>query len=163
MSTKPGNKLRKAELRDVPRITSLINAAFRIAEEFFVDENRISSEGVLEHFDSGEFLLADEDENLVGCVYLERRGDHTYLGLLSVDPTSQRGGLGSRIVAAAEEYCRQRGSKFMDISVVNLREELVPFYAKRGYVETGTAPFPSHVKLKVPCHFITMSKDLVGT
>jgi len=154
--------LRRAEVRGAPQITSLINSAFRIAEEFFVDGNRISIEGVLEHFESGEFLLAEEEENLVGCVYLEHRGDHTYLGLLSVDPTIQRGGLGSRIVSGAEEYCRERGAKFMDISVVNLREELLPFYAKRGYIEIGTSPFPSNVKLKVHCHFINMSKDLVG-
>ena len=155
--------LRRAELRDAQPILSLINAAFRIAEEFFVDGNRISIEGVHEHFESGEFLLAEEEENLVGCVYLEQRGDHTYLGLLSVDPTIQRGGLGSQVLAGAEEYCRMRGSKFMDISVVSLREELLPFYSKRGYVETGTSPFPPEVKLKLPCHFINMSKDLVGT
>ena len=155
--------LRRAELQDAPQITSLINAAFRIAEEFFVDGNRISIEGVLEHLESGEFLLAEEEENLVGCVYLEQRGDHSYLGLLSADPTIQRGGLGSKILAGAEEYCRKRGSKFMDISVVSLREELLPFYAKRGYIEIGTSPFPSDVKLKLPCHFINMSKDLVGT
>ncbi|PYS71039.1 MAG: hypothetical protein DMF69_11725 [Acidobacteria bacterium] len=155
--------LRRAELSDVPEITSLINAAFKIAEEFFVDGNRISIEGVLEHFESGEFLLAEEEGKLVGCVYLEQRGDHTYLGLLSADPTIQRAGLGSRILTGAEEYCRKRGAKFMDISVVSLREELLPFYAKRGYVETGTSPFPSDVKLKLPCHFINMSKDLVDT
>jgi N-acetylglutamate synthase-like GNAT family acetyltransferase len=151
---------RKAEPPDVIDLTSLINEAFRVAEEFFVDEERITIEGVVEHMTSGEFLLAEREGKLVGSVYLERRGDRSYLGLLSVDPTIQKGGLGSQIVFEAEAYCRNRGDKHMDISVVSLREELLPFYSKRGYEEIGTSAFPSDVKLKVPCHFINMTKAL---
>ena len=44
--------------------------------------------------------------------------------------------------------------------IVNLRTELTPFYQRRGYVETGTQPFPSDVQTKQPCHFITMAKPL---
>ena len=61
---------------------------------------------------------------------------------------------------AAEDYCRGLACRFMDILVVNLRKELAGFYQGRGYVETGTSPFPAHVKTKVPCHFIEMSKAL---
>ena len=151
---------RRAEPADVPAITLVINAAFKIAEEFFVEGERITSDGVIEHMVSGEFLLAEHEGKLVGCVYLEQRGDRSYLGLLSVEPTVQQGGLGSRILSQAESNCRDRGDQFMDISVVSLRKELLPYYAKRGYVEIGTSPFPSDVKLKLPCHFINMSKAL---
>jgi hemolysin activation/secretion protein len=48
----------------------------------------------------------------------------------------------------------------MEIYIVNLRTELTPFYQRRGYVETGTLPFPPDVQTKEPCHFITMSKQL---
>jgi hypothetical protein len=62
---------------------------------------------------------------------------------------------------AAEDYCRGLGCLFMDINVVNIRKELPGFYQKRGYVETGTTSgFPDHVKTKIPCHFIEMSKPL---
>ena len=151
--------LRKASPSDVEAITSLINSAFRIAEEFFVDEERITTQGVVEHMETGEFLLAERNGKLDGCVYLEHRGERTYLGLLSVDPTIQKGGLGSRIVSEAEGYCKNRGARFMDISVVNLREELLPFYGKRGYVEIGISPFQEEVELKRPCHFIRMAKQ----
>jgi hypothetical protein len=60
----------------------------------------------------------------------------------------------------AEKYCRERGSQWMDILIVSLREELPPFYEKRGYVESGTTPFPADVPTKIPCHFINMSKPL---
>jgi hypothetical protein len=48
----------------------------------------------------------------------------------------------------------------MDIKVVNLREDLPRFYARRGYVETGTSPFPAEIETKLACHFIEMSKPL---
>jgi hypothetical protein len=48
----------------------------------------------------------------------------------------------------------------MDLNVVNLREELPPFYRKRGYAEQGTAPFPGDAPTKLPCHFVRMSKPL---
>lgn len=153
-------RFRKAEAPDVVQITTLINEAFRIVEEFFVEGERITADGVREHMSTGEFLLAEREGKLVGSVYLERRGDRSYLGLLSVDPRIQKGGLGSQVMLEAERYCRDRGDKHMDIFVVNVREELLPYYSKRGYEEVGTSPFPSDVKLKIPCHFIKMTKAL---
>ena len=42
----------------------------------------------------GQFLLAGDNEKLTGCVYLERRGERAYLGLLAVDPERQGSGIG---------------------------------------------------------------------
>ena len=152
--------IRFATAGDAPQITTVINAAFRIAEGFFIDGNRITQAEVEESLTKGAFLLAETDGKLNGCVYVEMRGERSYLGLLSVDPTSQQGGLGSRLMIEAERYCRERGSHSMDILIVSLREELPAFYEKRGYVENGTTPFPADVPTKVPCHFINMSKPL---
>ena len=145
---------------DAANITTIINAAFRIAEEFFIDSNRITQAEVEELLEKGAFLLAETGDQLNGCVYVEPRGERSYLGLLSVDPGRQQGGLGSLLMNAAESYCQERGSHFMDILIVNLREELPSFYRKRGYVENGTTPFPVDVETKVPCHFINMAKAL---
>lgn len=152
--------IRIATAADAPQITAVINAAFRIAEGFFIDGNRISQAEVEESLTRGAFLLAETDSKLNGCVYVEMRGERSYLGLLSVDPTSQQTGLGSRLMNEAERYCRERGSTSMDILIVSLREELPAFYQRRGYVESGTTPFPADVPTKVPCHFINMSKPL---
>lgn len=145
---------------DAANITAIINAAFRIAEEFFIDGNRITQAEVEKLLAKGTFLLAETGDQLDGCVYVELRGERSYLGLLSVDPGRQQGGFGSLLMNAAESYCRERGSHFMDILIVNLREELPAFYRKRGYVENGTTPFPEDVETKIPCHFITMEKYL---
>jgi predicted N-acetyltransferase YhbS len=160
MSQKSVVPIRIAAAADAPRITTVINAAFRIAEEFFVDGNRIDQPEVEQLLDKGAFLLAEAGDRLIGCVYVEMRGKRSYLGLLSVDPASQQGGLGSLLMREAEKYCRERGSRFMDIYIVNLREELPAFYERRGYLAAGTTPFPADVETRIPCHFINMSKAL---
>jgi hypothetical protein len=48
----------------------------------------------------------------------------------------------------------------MDLRIVNLREELPPFYRKLGYSDIGESPWPADVPTKLPCHFIEMSKAL---
>jgi predicted N-acetyltransferase YhbS len=154
------SKIRPANLSDDEKITAIINAAFKIAEGFFIDGNRISREEVRQHLESGVFLVAETEGEIAGCVYLEPRGERAYLGLLSVDPAIQQSGLGSRLMTAGEDYCREQGARFMDIYIVNLRTELPAFYRKRGYVENGATPFPADVPTKQPCHFINMSKPL---
>jgi predicted N-acetyltransferase YhbS len=153
-------KIRTADLSDSETIAGVINAAFRIAEGFFVDGNRVSLEEVHQHLTTGVFLVAETEGAITGCVYLEPRGERAYLGLLSVDPERQQSGLGSRLMNAGEDFCRERGARFMDIYIVNLRAELPDFYSKRGYVENGTTPFPADVPTRAPCHFINMSKPL---
>ena len=152
--------IRIAAPADAAKITDVINAAFRIAEGFFVDGPRIGQAEVEQLLEKGAFLLAEADDKLNGCVYVELRGERSYLGLLSVDPACQQSGLGSLLMLEAENHCRERGSRFMDIYIVNLRTELPPFYQRRGYVENGNTPFPADIVTKVPCHFINMSKPL---
>jgi GNAT superfamily N-acetyltransferase len=119
---------------------------------------------VRDFLQKGTFLVAGNgaasDSSLRGCVYVERRGDRSYLGLLAVDPSLQKSGLGSQLMNAAEEFCAKAGSRFMDLRIVNVRTELPVFYHRRGYVETGTEPFPPGLSPKLPCHFVLMSKPL---
>jgi predicted N-acetyltransferase YhbS len=152
--------IRVATAADTAQITEVINAAFRIVEGFFIASERITEAEVAESLGKGDFLLAEIDEKLNGCVYVEMRGTRSYLGLLSVDPACQQSGLGSLLMQEAEQYCRERGSQFMDILIVHVREELPSYYRKRGYTENGTSPFPAEVETRVPVHFINMSKPL---
>jgi GNAT superfamily N-acetyltransferase len=153
-------QLRLGETHDAEAITAVINAAFRRAESFLIDRDRVDFQTVRDLLRKGKFLLADDNGILRGCVYVEPRGDRSYLGLLSVDPQFQKSGLGSKLMDAAENYCVQAGSRFMDLQIVNQRKELPAFYQRRGYVETGTAPFTPGLSPKLPCHFVKMSKPL---
>lgn len=154
------NSVRIASLQDAEKITALINSAFRIAEGFFIDTDRIDLVSVRSYFDAGKFLVASVDGRTAACVYVEPRNDRAYLGLLSVDPAHQHKGLGTLLMDRAEEFCRGLGCRFMDLNVVNLRDDLFGFYGRRGYVEVGTSPFPADTITKLPCHFVDMSKVL---
>lgn len=162
--SKPDQKtdfhVRIAGATDAEEIARVINSAFRSAESFFIEGDRIDLNEVVQSMSTGTFLLADAGCHIVGSVYVESRGERAYLGLLSVDPSHQQSGVGSRLMTAAEDYCRGLGCRFMDIKLVNLRKELPSFYQKRGYVETGTSSFPAGVKTTVPCYFIDMAKPL---
>jgi GNAT superfamily N-acetyltransferase len=150
---------RIAQPAQAEEIAALINRAF-LVEKFFIDEDRINLDQVRQHFETGCFLLAEDEAGLAGCVYIEPRGERAYFGMLSVDPSRQGTGLGKRLVAALEDHCRATGCRFIDLHIVNIRQELPPFYRKLGYTETGTEPFPSDIETKVPCHLIVLSKSL---
>jgi predicted N-acetyltransferase YhbS len=155
--------LRIAEPEDAERITEVINSAFRKAEDFFIDSDRIDTASVLSFLAAGTFLLAERGSVLEGCVYIERRAQgRAYLGLLAVATVSQQSGVGSLLMRGAEDYCRGLGLGFIDIKIVNLRKELTGFYRRRGYIEIGTSPFPSDVPTKLAVHFIDMSKPLTS-
>jgi hypothetical protein len=48
----------------------VINAAFRQAESFLIDRDRIDLEAVRELLCKGNFLVADDNGDLQGCVYV---------------------------------------------------------------------------------------------
>ena len=152
--------VRVANLGDAEAVSSVINAAFRKAEGFLIDRDRIDLKTVQDLFGTGTFLVAEENEVVVGGVHVEMRGERSYLGLLSVNPDGQKSGVGSKLMTAAEDYCAKAGSRFMDLRIVSVRQELPEFYHRRGYVETGTAPFTPGLEPKVPCHFVNMAKPL---
>jgi GNAT superfamily N-acetyltransferase len=153
-------KTRTAETADAENIARLVNIAFR-PERFFIDADRTDPDKVRGLLQKGRFLLAEETGTLVGCVYVELRGERGYFGLLAVDPARQRAGMGSLLIEAAENYCRAAGCLFMDLTIVNLRKELPGYYRRRGYEENGTLPFPQDQHPpKMPCHLVRMSKPL---
>jgi len=153
-------QLRLAELPDAESITALINTAFRHAEGFLMERDRIDRDTVEALLQTGKFLLAEDRAVLLGCVFVETRSERADLGLLSLDPCRQSAGLGSFLMNAAEDYCAQAGCCFMDLQIINLRHELPAFYHRLGYAETGTAPLTSGLEPKLPCHFVKMSKPL---
>ena len=154
-------RVRLATDTDRARLIPLINSAFSI--ETFLEGERTDEESLAAMMRKGNLLAAEDgDGELVGCVYTEVRGERGYMGMLTVDPARQRSGLGTRIMAAAEEHLRRQGCKAVDILVLNLRTELPPIYRRHGFVETGTQKDGLHRTIKpgVEWHFIIMSKDL---
>jgi GNAT superfamily N-acetyltransferase len=153
------SRFRAADLRDVDALVSLINSAFRV-ELPFIEGDRIDAAGVRSYMGKGKFLVAEDFAGLAGCVYVELRGDHGYLGLLGVVPLRQGTGLGRKLMDAAENYFREAGCRAVDLRIVSARTPLPSFYRHLGYLETGTAPFAPEVPAKVNSHYILMSKPI---
>lgn len=151
--------MRAAEPADAPAIARLVNAAFR-PERFFIDGDRTDTGKVGALLQTGKFFMLFEDGVLSGCVYTEIRGERGYFGLLAVDPQRQRSGIGARLIAAAERHSLLAGCRFMDLTFVNLRQELSAYYQRFGYVENGILPFSADQVARMPIHLVRMSKPL---
>lgn len=136
-----------------------MNDAFR-PERFFMETDRTDPEKIGALARKGKFLMLFEDGMLAGCVYTEIRGERGYFGLLAVEPQRQRAGIGARLIAAAEQQCRSAGSRFVDLTFVNVRQELRAYYQRFGYLENGTLPLPADQAAKIPVHLVRMSKPL---
>jgi N-acetylglutamate synthase-like GNAT family acetyltransferase len=155
----PEVHLRLAEAADTEALVRLINEAFAV-EKIVIEGERINSEKMRALFETGNFLLLYEAEQLAGCVYVEVKGKRGYLGLLGVRPGRQKSGFGRRLTTAAEDYFRKAGCEAVDLRIVSVRAELPPFYERLGYAATAIAPVPETIPLKIPSHFIVMSKSL---
>src|SRR5882762_4194856 len=142
-----------APLADVEALARLINGTFRV-EQPFIEGDRTNPDGVRAYMEKGKFLLAEDAAGLAGCVYVELRGDHGYLGLLGVDPSRQGIGLGRKLMDAAENFFRHAGCVAVDLHVVSPRTPLPSFYRHPGYLDTGIAPSAPDVPSKLPFHYI---------
>ena len=151
--------IREATAAEAPRLVAVINAAYRV-EDFFKIGDRIDVAGVLEKMQHGRFLVLQDGDAIAGCVYVEINGQVGYFGVLSIDPSRQNQGLGSRLIEVAENACRGAGCTEMELDVVNLRTELPAYYQKFGYVEHGTRAFPDGERITRACHCIVMRKKL---
>lgn len=154
-------RIRRAISADVPAIIHVVNAAFAV--ESFLEGTRTDEQRMREMMSKGEFLVAETDPGkIVASVYVEITADRAYVGMLAVDPALQGIGLSRRMTSAVEQHCRERGCKFLDLTVLSLRPELLPLYRRFGFVETGTEEFHPSRPLKdgVACHKIQMSKPL---
>jgi predicted N-acetyltransferase YhbS len=152
--------IRIATADDADTLAAIINRAF-IVEAFFKIGERTSSADVAGLMrKGGTFLIAEDNETPVGCVFVKANGATGYFGMLSIEPAQQGKGLSRLLIDAAEAHLREAGCRQAEIEVVNLRTELPPFYEKFGYVKTEERPFTSPERASQACHFIVMIKPL---
>jgi ribosomal protein S18 acetylase RimI-like enzyme len=112
-------------------------------------------------------LLATQGDAILGSVLLRRDPEGLYLGMLAVRPRLQAKGVGKRLLAEAEARGRQEfGARRSRMTVIEQRSELIAWYKRRGYVDTGhTEPFPyDNPRFGAPkrddLRFIALAKDL---
>ncbi len=143
-----------ANAADIPAIKDLLNSAYRgdasrkgwtteadlIAGDVRTDENNLAE--VLAKPDSIFLKYENAAEQLIGCVNLQKHADRIYLGMFSVSPVLQGGGVGKAMLFAAEEYTKQIKCRAIYMHVISLRSELIAWYMRHGYADTNNrVPF----------------------
>lgn len=153
-ATGPELTYRRAGRADVPALVELVNSCYRgdpsrqgwTTEAHLLDGQRVDADGLAALLERTNtlVLLAEADGALVACCELQRGVNGAYFGMFSVRPDIQGGGLGRRVLAEAERTASQEwGCRLMRMKVLKQRPELIAWYERRGYTNTGrTEPFP---------------------
>jgi ribosomal protein S18 acetylase RimI-like enzyme len=163
-----------ATTNDVKALVKLVNSAYRgegskkgwTTEADLLDGVRTDEISLTRMMETqGNVILKyNDDGNLLGCVYLSKKLDKLYLGMLTVGPELQGRGIGKQLLSAAETHARQTGCNAVTMTVISVRSELIAWYERHGYRATGeTEPFPTDPAFglpKQPLHFIVMEKLL---
>ncbi len=168
------SSINPATVDDIPALNQLVNSAYRgdssrkgwTTEADLLGGIRTSEETLQEMFANprASILKYIKDDQLLGCVYLEHKGDNMYLGMLTVSPELQAGGIGRQLLEAAEAYAREQQCRAVTMTVIPQRHELLAWYERRGYQRTGAVhPFPDDPRFgdpKVPLSFIELEKEI---
>jgi ribosomal protein S18 acetylase RimI-like enzyme len=140
---------RAAAPDDIPAVTALVQSAFRgdesrrgwTTEADLLDGQRVDEAMVRDIID--HMVLVEDEGEIVACCHLAPDGDGAYLGMLSVRPALQAGGIGRALMAEAERRAVAWGAAKMRMTVIGHRTELISWYERQGYERTGkTEPFP---------------------
>jgi GNAT superfamily N-acetyltransferase len=110
---------------------------------------------------------------LLGTVWLDPGLDSGsdgawYLSLFMVHPEMQNRQLGRGLLAAAEDFARERGGRRIRMTVLHVRDTLIAWYVRRGYKATGeTEPFPYGDDrfgrpLRDDLYFLVLEKEIVS-
>lgn len=163
---------------DATAITALLNSAYRgegskqgwtteahlIAGEVRTTEDSVKA--VIAKPGSVMLKFVDDQQNITGCVNLQQHQDKVYLGMLSVAPQLQGGGVGKQLLKAAEEYATQSQCRAVYMTVISVRTELINWYQRHGYKDTGERkPFMEdgesgqHLQ---PLEFMVMEKVILS-
>ena len=147
--------IRPATRLDIPTLHALIESAYRgdsarqgwTHKADLLDGQRTDLASLTEIIDDPDqrILVALDGSDILGCVQIARKENgKSYLGLLSVDPRRQATGLGKQLIAAAEHAAVTCfDAHVIEMTVIKQRTELIDYYNRRGYSETGEErPFP---------------------
>ena len=138
-----------ATLRDVTALVNLLNKAYRgdaskqgwtTEAELIAGDVRTDAASVKNEIEkAGAVILKylNEQKEIIACVNLQKHINKIYLGMFAVSPQLQGGGVGKKILYAAEEFAAQQNCSSIYMTVISVRTELINWYKRHGYVDTG--------------------------
>src|SRR5882757_768672 len=125
-----------AAAKDIPQLEKLINSAYRgesskkgwaTEAALLSGEKRIDVpelKAILQHPDAVILKYTSANDTIIGCVYLQKKEEGLYLGLLTVNPLLQAGGIGKQLLAAADDMAKEKNCPSIFMTVIAQRETL---------------------------------------
>ena len=166
-----------ANAADIPALVNLMDSAYRgegakqgwtNESDLFIGNKRTDEETVTQLLNKpGNIFLkyTNEDGEVIGCVLLSKKENRLYLGMFSVSPSAQGQGIGKKLLAAADDHAILEGCSSIFMTVITIREELIAWYEKHGYIKTGKVlPFPvneRHGIPKQPLEMMVLEKNML--
>lgn len=168
-------KYRLAINTDIAQLVKLINAAYRqknentwTTEAEIVMGERISYAQLEQLFKNHNFhlLVAEQNNQVVACIGLTFDESSVEIGTFAISPNWQNQGLGKLVLDNAEKYAKdiQFDLKTYVMWVLSVRTELIAFYERRGYIQTGVVEdYPLDADVGIPqvdLHLVEMMKGI---
>lgn len=165
----------KATLADIPALNLLINSAYRgesskkgwTTEADLLEGKRTTEEELTQTIQDPKNTILKFTENgkIISSVLLVEKEHQLYLGMLTVSPELQNSGIGRKMLAEAENHAKSLGLNAIIMTVISVREELIAWYKRNGYIDTGEREaFPQseiHVNIsEKPLEFIYFEKKI---
>ncbi|MGZ9736021.1 GNAT family N-acetyltransferase [Flavobacterium sp. GNP002] len=163
----------KATIEDVSLLNTLINSAYRgesskkgwTTEANILEGLRTTEQELTETIQNTKntILKFTQENQIIGCVLLIEKKQELYLGMLTVSPELQNSGVGKKLLQQAEIHAFELGLPKIIMTVISVRDELIAWYKRNGYEDTGARePFPAsdvHIPItEVPLEFIVLEK-----
>jgi ribosomal protein S18 acetylase RimI-like enzyme len=166
----------QATVTDISPLLLLVNNAYRgdaakkgwtHEADLIKGEIRIDKNALIKLFSNPNAIIlkaTNESDTICGCVYLEKKMNNLYLGMLSVLPELQASGIGKKLLTAADDYGKKMNCHSIEMTVISERKELIDWYKRHGYNDSGKRkPFTEDRKFGIPAKhidFIILEKKI---
>ncbi|MEY4013006.1 MAG: hypothetical protein RIT22_2130 [Bacteroidota bacterium] len=163
----------KVVAEDIVSLNTLINSAYRgefskkgwTTEAHLLEGSRTTEVELLDIIQDASHTILKYSDNgkIIGCVLLKVKANELYLGMLTVSPDLQNSGIGKKLLRQAEVFAVEMQLPKIVMTVITVRVELIAWYKRNGYVDTGARePFPVsdvfNPTTKEPLEFMVLEK-----
>jgi N-acetylglutamate synthase-like GNAT family acetyltransferase len=153
----------QASPSDAAVLVALVNSAYRgessqqgwTTEAHLLDGIRIDEQTMRQYLQARDTYILkylNDEGRIIACVYLQKFSNKKlYLGMLTVSPELQAGGIGRQLLHEADVWAKKLGCKTIFMTVISSRLELIEWYKRRGYTDTGKRePFHHGGRFGIP-------------
>ncbi|MEK6952225.1 MAG: GNAT family N-acetyltransferase [Nanoarchaeota archaeon] len=126
-------QIRNYQDQDFQRLVELLKATENYYEPLDTRENLKIKIG----HDPNSIIVLEDDNKLVGTVFICYDPWCSFIYHLSVHPNYQKKGLGSKLMDEAEKRLKEAGIRRPTLFVTEKNQQVIEFYKKRGWSVMG--------------------------